>query len=100
MQVATKSPGATPRTSSPTASMIPAAGMWQRRDTGLLDLPPCFPQQPQQPPKPPRPVICPDCEKPMQILKLEPHHRYINLDRIDYICDCGFSSYSLVAREE
>ena len=58
--------------------------------------------QPQSPPPSPRPapVLCQRCGSPMQLATLEPHYRYINLDRVDYICDCGFSTYSLLARDE
>jgi hypothetical protein len=36
----------------------------------------------------------------MRLASVEPDPRYSNLDRINYVCDCGHSSDGMIARKD
>ena len=55
-----------------------------------------------EPPDPaPRRVVAPCglCGNPMHIVKAAPHSRFINLDLVTHVCDCGHATETIVARE-
>jgi hypothetical protein len=55
-------------------------------------------------PTPPRAAairapICETCETPMRLVRVEPHHRYTNLDEWTYTCTCGATASHFVAHK-
>jgi hypothetical protein len=46
-----------------------------------------------------RPPTCPDCGTPMRLQSASPDLRYINLQHMIFMCDCGRASDQLVASE-
>jgi hypothetical protein len=46
---------------------------------------------PDAPPDPKAP-LCPECGKHMRLEGSEPSMIYVNLDQLNYVCDCGQTS--------
>jgi hypothetical protein len=51
------------------------------------------------PPSPPHSPLCPHCGERMRLVVSVPDQRYINLDHLSYICECGESVTQVVAHE-
>jgi hypothetical protein len=54
------------------------------------------PHSPNSPASVPLPTpVCPTCDTPMRLARVEPHPDYVNLDQWTYVCGCGMTSKKL-----
>jgi hypothetical protein len=43
--------------------------------------------------------VCPTCDTPMRLVRVEPHPDYVNLDQWTYVCGCGMTSSHFVSHK-
>jgi hypothetical protein len=48
----------------------------------------------------PKAPMCAACGKPMRLASAEPTTPYVNIDRLNYLCDCGQAIDKVIARKD